>query len=230
MPTLDMVWRLIEGSTEYQFPISVFEDSQVKLDPVIANGVVNQEITVSIPLAQIRGILLAPTCDMTIRSSGTDEIQLLTPSGTISGGTGTITYSSQTTSALAFNATAAAVQAALCALPNIDDTDGVVVTGGPLNTTPLSIAFKRSLAATNVAQVTFNSSLTGGGSIAVSTPTSGAVVDFNKVIRTDYPLFWESISGNFANPFTQNITRLLVSNSSGASGTLQIRAIYDGTP
>lgn len=230
MPTLDMVWTLTEGATQYQFPITVSEDTRVSQDIVVANNVTNQEVTLSLIRTQIRGLLMAATCDMTVRSSGTDEVQLLTPSGTISGGTFTLTYSGQTTAAIAFNATASAIQAALVALSNIDDVDGVVCTGGPINTTAVNVAFKRSLAATNVAQMTLTSSLTGGGSIAVSTPTSGAVVDFNKVIRAGYPFFWESISGNYANPFTVDVTRLLVSNTSGASGTLYIRGIVDGTP
>lgn len=59
---------------------------------------------------------------------GTAEVTTLTGTGTISGGTFTITYSTQTTAALPYNATAAQVQKALEALSNIAPGD-VVVTG-----------------------------------------------------------------------------------------------------
>ncbi len=62
---------------------------------------------------------------------GTAEVTTLTGTGTIGGGTFTITYSAQTTAALPYNATAAQVQAALEALSNVAPGD-VLVTGGPL--------------------------------------------------------------------------------------------------
>lgn len=56
----------------------------------------------------------------------TSEVQTITVTAT--GGTFTITYAGQTTSAIAYNASTAAVQAALWALSNIADND-VAVTG-----------------------------------------------------------------------------------------------------
>lgn len=102
-----------------------------------------------------------------------NELQVITPTGTISGGTFTLTYSGQTTADIAYNATADAVQNALEALSNIGIGD-VQVFGGPLSGgTNLYIEFRGALAATNVATITRTSSLSGGGSIAVSTAYTG---------------------------------------------------------
>lgn len=96
---------------------------------------------------------------------GNNEVQLLTPGGTISGGTWTITFGGQTTSALAYNAAAAAIQAALEALSTIG-TGNVAVTGGPISSGAVTLTFQNNLGNTNVAQVTV-----GTGSLTGSSPT-----------------------------------------------------------
>lgn len=80
-----------------------------------------------------------------ILGTGTDvnEVQTITGGGTISGGTYVIVYDGEMTSALAFNAVAATIQAALELLPSIG-TGGITVTGGPLNTTPVVLTFAGS--------------------------------------------------------------------------------------
>lgn len=105
----------------------------------------------------------------------TNEVQQIAVDAT--GGTFTVTYSGQTTSATAYNATAATLQTNLIALSNLDTGD-VVVTGGPGDaggTTPYVLTFGGTLAAYNVAAVTTNAgSLTGGaGTATVSTTTAG---------------------------------------------------------
>ena len=83
-----------------------------------------------------------------------DEVQSLTV--TAEGGTYTITYDGQTTAAVAFDATAAAVQAALEALSNIDPGD-VTVSGGPgdeAGSTPYVLTFGGAVAGTDVAEIT----------------------------------------------------------------------------
>jgi hypothetical protein len=93
--------------------------------------------------------------------SGVNEIQQVTIAGTPTGGTFTLTYSGQTTAAIARNATAATVDTALEALSNIG-AGNVSVAGGPGPSTPWTVTFTGTLAATNVAQMTSTSSLTGG--------------------------------------------------------------------
>lgn len=113
------------------------------------------------------------------QASGTAEIQTLTESGTISGGTYTLTITNpqsgiaRTTAAIAYNATAAEVQAALELLDNVDPGD-VVVTGGPVDSAPLTLTFYGSYSG-NVAQVTADvTGLTGTTpGITAATPTPG---------------------------------------------------------
>lgn len=108
-------------------------------------------------------------------SSTTDEVQQLVISGSPTGGTFTLTYSSQTTAAIAYNATAADVQAALQALSNIGDDD-VRCFGSQLPGGTITIHFLNALGGTNVAQITSSDSLTGGTSpaTAISTLQAGA--------------------------------------------------------
>lgn len=111
-------------------------------------------------------VMLAP--------SGTNEVQRATITGVPTGGTFTLTYAGQTTTAIAYNATAAAVQTALEALNNLAPAD-VVVTGGPGPATPYTITFGGTLASKDVAPITATGTLTGGTTpaIAVTTITPG---------------------------------------------------------
>lgn len=114
------------------------------------------------------------TLDISLFSqNGTSEVQTVTITGSPTGGTFTLTYSGQTTSGIAYNAAASAVQSALAALSNIG-SGNVAVTGSAGG--PYTVTFQGSLAHTNVAQMTATSSLTGGTSpnVSVSTGTGGA--------------------------------------------------------
>lgn len=106
-------------------------------------------------------------------SEGTDEIQTVTVTGAPTGGSFTLTFSGQTTAAIAYNATAATVQAALEALSNINPGD-VAVTGAAGGV--WSVTFTGQYADVNVPAMTHTDSLTGGTSpaVAVATGTSGA--------------------------------------------------------
>lgn len=109
-----------------------------------------------------------------LAGAGTNEVQTATITGTPTGGTFTLTYAGQTTTAIAYNATAAAVQTALEALSNIDPAD-VVVTGGPGVTTPYTITFGGKLAGRDVTAITGTGTFTGGTTpaITITTPTPG---------------------------------------------------------
>ena len=123
------------------------------------------------------------TCSITSRplqgaavpTAGTDEVQQIAITGGPTGGTFTLTFSSQTTSPIAYNASAANVQSALEALSNIAPGD-VTCTGGPLPTTPVAVSFAGgAYDGADVPQMTATSSLTGGTSpaVAVTTTTPG---------------------------------------------------------
>lgn len=103
---------------------------------------------------------------------GVDEVQLLTPGGTIGGGTFTITFDGEETDPIAWDATIEEIEAALEALPNVG-SGGVVLTGDdPETPTQLSdggvvtITFAGALAGLGQPEVTVDD-----GSLTGSTPT-----------------------------------------------------------
>lgn len=102
----------------------------------------------------------------------TNEVQTLTVTGAPTGGTFTITWSGETTGALAYNATAAQVQTALEALSNIAPGD-VVVTGAAGG--PWTLTWGGTQLGENVAAPTTTESFTGGTSpdITIATTTAG---------------------------------------------------------
>ena len=102
-----------------------------------------------------------------------NEVQRIT--STASGGDMDVTYSGQTATNVAWNVSAATLQTALEGLSNIAPGD-VAVTGGPLPT-PIDVEFTGTLAGTNVAQMTINSTDLTGGTATVTTTTAGAPAD-----------------------------------------------------
>lgn len=106
--------------------------------------------------------------------SAVNEQQTVTLTGVPTGGTFTLTFDGQTTSAIAYNASSATVDAALEALSNIGAGD-ITVTGSAGG--PWTVEFGNAMAATNQPQMTANgASLTGGSgqSIAVAEVTASA--------------------------------------------------------
>jgi len=108
--------------------------------------------------------------------AGTDEVQTVTITGTPTGGTFTLTYEGSTTAAIAYNAAAAAVVAALEALPTIG-TGNVTGGGGALPGTAVTITFAAGLGKRNVAQMTASGSFSGGSAPAVAVTTTTPGVD-----------------------------------------------------
>ena len=101
---------------------------------------------------------------------GINEVQTLTL-GAATAGTFTLTFGGQTTTAIAYNATAAQVQAALEALGNINPGD-VTVTGGPMPAL-VSITFTGQYAGTDVPVLTGTPTGLTGGTITIATSTAG---------------------------------------------------------
>lgn len=102
----------------------------------------------------------------------TAEVQTVTITGSPTGGTFTLTVEGGTTAAIAYNASAATVQAALEALAGVDPGD-ITVTGADGG--PYTLTFNAG--GGNVAQITASgASLTGGTSpsVAIATTTAGA--------------------------------------------------------
>lgn len=116
-----------------------------------------------------------------------NELQQLSASGVVTGGTFTITFNSETTAAIAYNATAADIQTAIENLTTPDVGDIYVYPAAQaspdaptstLNRIPMIVEFRGQYAGTNVSAMTTNSgSITGGGSIAVATKRAGGTTE-----------------------------------------------------
>ena len=99
---------------------------------------------------------------------GVHEVQRVTPGGTISGGTFTMTLLGVTTNPIQWNANAAAIKGVIdLAIPG----NTITVAGGPVNSAFFTLTFTGY---GDVAQVTIASSLTGTGpTLTPSTTTPG---------------------------------------------------------
>lgn len=164
--------RIVDGTAEaplYIPRVSLLAEDDIELDV---------EQFVSFPIrASMLGITGSNLMEFYITGLGgqVNEVQTITITGTPTGGTYTLTYNGQTTAAIAYNAAASAVQAALIALNNIGTSD-VVCTGGPHPGTAVIATFGGDLAAQDIAQMTASSaSLTGGTTptVTVTTTTPG---------------------------------------------------------
>lgn len=103
-----------------------------------------------------------------------NEVQTVTITGGPTGGSFTLTLDGNVTAAIPYNASAAQVQAALEALPNIGQGN-VVVTGGPGPATPWVVTFVGFLGGKDVNSMTAAGSFTGGTTpaVAVAVTTAG---------------------------------------------------------
>lgn len=155
-------------------PTATFVNNQ--LEPAYGMALPSLELPVSLADGTYaRGTLLG-------RSTATaaSEVQTATITGSPTGGTFTLTFTNpwtgapETTAAIAHNATAATVQAALLALSAFDAGD-VVVTGSAGG--PYTITFGGRYLQRPVSAITATGSFTGGSSpaIAVAETTAGVV-------------------------------------------------------
>lgn len=105
---------------------------------------------------------------------GQNEIQTITGSTAITGGTYKINVDGRLTGSIAYNANAATATAAVEALLNVG-AGNVVITGGALNTsTPFTVTWQGALAKTNMSAVTVvTSALTGSQTVTVATTQPG---------------------------------------------------------
>lgn len=113
-----------------------------------------------------------------------NEVQTVTISGGPTGGTFTLSFNGQVTTALAYNATATAVRDALALLGTIG-AENVAVTGGPGPGTPYVVTFVGDLAGANQPLLVAAHVFTGGTSpniaVAETTPGADVVADIEPV-------------------------------------------------
>jgi hypothetical protein len=126
-----------------------------------------------------------------LESAPTNEIQTVAVvGGSPSGGTFTLTYEGVVSGAIAWNATAAAVQAILEAMPNIG-TGNVSCTGGALPTA-VNVTFLGALSGLNVVQFALGTnSVTPSGTPTFATPTPG--VGYKRAVIIDLPGAWMAV-------------------------------------
>lgn len=112
----------------------------------------------------------------------TDEVQTVAFTGTVTGGTFTLTYAGQVTPAQPFNVSAAALQLALQGLSTIG-AGNCIVTGGP-GPASFVVTFTGTLAASPQALFTFSAaSLTGTSPGMTVTRTTAGVGFLNHTAR-----------------------------------------------
>lgn len=114
-----------------------------------------------------------------VSSSPASEVQSVSVSGAPTGGTFTLTFGGYTSGGLAHNSTAAAVSAALEALPSIGPGN-VVCTGGALPGSAVTVTFSGDLANQPQPLMVVSTSLTGGTSPSASISRTTAGSAFGK--------------------------------------------------
>ena len=102
----------------------------------------------------------------------TDEQQTVRVTNA-TGGTFTLTFNGQTTAPIAYNATAAQIDAALEALSNIG-ANNIQTSGGPVNTANVNVFFRRALQQADQPQITANGAGLTGTARRRSTHRDGA--------------------------------------------------------
>jgi hypothetical protein len=108
----------------------------------------------------------------------TNEVQTLTGTA-LSAGSFTLTFNGEETATITYNATAGAIQTALEALPSIEPGD-IVVAGGPINTTPVTVTFGGPYAGANQPML-IETGLTGTIAITETTPGADSTTDVSAV-------------------------------------------------
>lgn len=106
-------------------------------------------------------------------AAGTNEVQTLAETGTVSAGTFTISFQGQTTAAIPWNETAANIITALNLLSNVDSGD-ITATGGAAGTADIVFTFAGRYAGVDVPLMTVNNAGLTGGTYAIAETTPGA--------------------------------------------------------
>lgn len=159
------------------------------------------------------------------KSNGTNEVQTATKSGTISGGTFTLSVGGSTTPALAHDASTATVKAAVEALPAVG-TSNVNVTGSPLSSGNMIFTFTGDLAATPVALLTLTSSLTGGGSVSLTRTTVGV---YGYIQSAPVANRWSSFAQTYAQADTGSYDIFALVQTDAVPNTMRVRAAVSGS-
>ena len=193
------------------------------LDLTIPDGTAAMPATFGITLATLKSLFAVCDQAITLTTGGVNAVQRIAMAGPPTLGTFPITKGANTTAAIAYNATAAVVQAALELLASVG-TGGVVCTGGPLPGTPVDCTFTGANATVAVTTMTTSSASLTGGTVAITSLTTGVAPDVTIAIKANLPLMWDS-QGYFANPFPANVSILRATNVSGVDASFKLRTL-----
>lgn len=176
------------------------------LDPSLVSGslLAHEEVVISTDPPRVRKM--------------TAEVQTISL-GAASAGTITITFDGQTTAAIAFDADAAAVQAALEALSNLDVGD-VFVTGGPLPA-EITLTFAGQYLGTDVPEVVVTPTGLTGGTVTVTTVTEGGTANWFGALNWPQAVLWGLPPGENA------VTFQLDGSGTGSAVDVSINPRYE---
>ena len=110
----------------------------------------------------------------------TDEQQTVRVTNATAG-TFSLSFNGQTTAPLAFNSTAAEIDAALEALPNVG-ADNIQTSGGPVNTANVNVFFRRALEQADQNQITADGAALTGTAPTATTATTTRGGNFQDMI------------------------------------------------
>ena len=171
---------------------------------------------------------------ITVQKVPQNEVQTIAITGSPTGGTFTLTYSGQTTSAIAYNASDSDIQSALEALSNIEVGD-VTCAGGALPATAVTVTFNGSLANTNVGAITATPSLTGGSApnVAITETDKGGDHAYAYIAKPEDSSWTKCIGNNFDTSvkahFKQHGNKVVILNGEDHISYLDISTV-DTTP
>lgn len=178
------------------------------IDETFTASTTNSYLAVAFSAASLQSVILVSSQNMTVKYNGVNAVQQVSMSGPPTAGTFTLTYGGQTTAAIAYNATAAAVSTALQAISSIG-SGNVECTGGPLPGSAVNVTFIGTLGLQPITTMTHTDSLTGGTASVTST-TSGVTPTLSVALQAGNPLMWGKSAGYFSNPFTTDVQALSI--------------------
>lgn len=158
-----------------------------------------------------------------------NEVHIIQLLGTYTGGTFTVTYSFGTTAAIAYNATAATVQAAIAALAGVG-VGNVLVTGGPGPSNVWFVTWLGTLGAQVIAPGTINgTNLVGNGSVRV-TETQKGNGPSDEIQLVDLTLQGDGTAGVQNGTFTLALDGQVTTNLSPNSSAATVASALAGLP
>lgn len=193
---------------------------------VVPGNTYNQLLSIAVAnYAKIKTLLLAANAALTISFNGTNAVQSITLGGSPTSGTFTITYSAITSAGIAYNATAATVQAALQAMSSIG-ANNCTVTGSAGG--PWTVTFVGQLGVEPITTITGSASGLSGGTptITLASVTTGVVptASMPAALNAGQATFWASVDGIFTNPITANFTQINLTNAAGSAAVFYFDA------